>query len=915
MKRTLAAILASTLLATGCARQQQPATRSTQSTDTSATATTTTAPNDPALLTLDQIEPKPVLRDLVAAAAATRPATTRPATRPAEPPLEALYIYARARAAQVDGDRRRAIDLLEKALRLDPDSFALNYALGLAHLGGTGGANDRALAALERAAAINPDDLDVQLTLGRQYFTRNDLPRTIHHLRLALQTAEYRRRADTAALVNLFLGRALQQTGYDTAALEQYEILLRKITNRTNARSSPELFYLLSRPEVIHVQVGELHEKRGRFDAALAAYRRAADGQPNNIEYQARIVRTLLKLRRAKEARELAADLVGGHRASPQSVELLKEVYKASSADADVAHALRDLMNKRGGDRSIAFALAEVLASTGREADAERLLLRVLDESKRSPTVVLRLFEFYTDRGRTPDAARLLVETIAHSPDSLDEIESMWTRLTRTSTDNRLRLPQLQALQVATDASAAKLFMVSRLAEQSNRDSVMRTSLEQAVAIEKPFAPAYRALLQLNLQREDWPEERKAEFAQSLIDRAKARSDDRLAAELRGIFAFHQKKVPDAIAAFRDAARLGSQAPGMHYALAMALYADDKDQEAEQLLWKITSDWPTYDESYLTLFRRYVQQGSGRQAMKVLDTWLAADPFSVNARLLQASVFTEGRRFEAAESALNALLRDEPDNPLVLAEMNRYYARMGKLDAFVAKLEEQRERTPDNPVVVDFLIRLHVAQQRANQATRVIEEMHKAVAADPDQLYFVAHLYERIDRRDTTEQVLRDVLRLDPQYAPANNDLGYMWADDGKNLDEAETMIRHAVEAEPDNMAYLDSLGWVLYKRGKFDEARQRLDDATKSAIDPDPVVLDHLGDVLYRLEARDEAAKTWHRSLERLGTEEISEARAELRKLQLQLKRKLRQLESGEPVNVAPIVETKSETRQQAKN
>ena len=52
-----------------------------------------------------------------------------------------------------------------------------------------------------------------------------------------------------------------------------------------------------------------------------------------------------------------------------------------------------------------------------------------------------------------------------------------------------------------------------------------------------------------------------------------------------------------------------------------------------------------------------------------------------------------------------------------------------------------------------------------------------------------------------------------------NNDLGYLYAEQGKNLEKAEAMIRKAVADEPENSAYLDSLGWVLFKRGKAKEA------------------------------------------------------------------------------------------------
>ncbi len=45
----------------------------------------------------------------------------------------------------------------------------------------------------------------------------------------------------------------------------------------------------------------------------------------------------------------------------------------------------------------------------------------------------------------------------------------------------------------------------------------------------------------------------------------------------------------------------------------------------------------------------------------------------------------------------------------------------------------------------------------------------------------------------------RDPLRQDPDDATVNNDLGYLYADQGKNLEKAEGMIRKALAEEPDN--------------------------------------------------------------------------------------------------------------------
>ncbi|HEY2588398.1 MAG TPA: hypothetical protein VGI81_21840, partial [Tepidisphaeraceae bacterium] len=146
------------------------------------------------------------------------------------------------------------------------------------------------------------------------------------------------------------------------------------------------------------------------------------------------------------------------------------------------------------------------------------------------------------------------------------------------------------------------------------------------------------------------------------------------------------------------------------------------------------------------------------------------------------------------------------------------------------------------------------------------------------------------------------VLRLDPAFAGANNDLAYTWAEQGKNLSEAEQMVRKALTAEPDNPSFLDSMGWVLYKRGRFGEA---LGELQRAALLADPVVLDHLGDTLYRLGEQAKASAQWQQAAQKLG-QPHDDDRDDLKKLREQLTRKQQQLATGRPVEVAPVVEEK---------
>ncbi|MBX9624456.1 MAG: tetratricopeptide repeat protein, partial [Gemmataceae bacterium] len=128
-------------------------------------------------------------------------------------------------------------------------------------------------------------------------------------------------------------------------------------------------------------------------------------------------------------------------------------------------------------------------------------------------------------------------------------------------------------------------------------------------------------------------------------------------------------------------------------------------------------------------------------------------------------------------------------------------------------------------------------------------------------------------RRDEAEAELRALLDADPDDAQANNDLGYHLAEQGRDLAEAERLVRHALAVdradrhkagspEPESHYYLDSLGWVLFRRGNLPAARAALERAAALPDGtPDGVVWDHLGDVLFRLGEKGKAKAAWEKA------------------------------------------------------
>ena len=123
------------------------------------------------------------------------------------------------------------------------------------------------------------------------------------------------------------------------------------------------------------------------------------------------------------------------------------------------------------------------------------------------------------------------------------------------------------------------------------------------------------------------------------------------------------------------------------------------------------------------------------------------------------------------------------------------------------------------------------------------------------------------------EALMREMLDDHPDDVLILNNCGYHWAEQGRKLDEAEAMIRRAMEldrdaklkvGDPDAESgnHLDSLGWVLFKRGKFAAAQASLEAATKFAeVSENGVVWDHLGDVYFRTEQLKKAAVAYEKA------------------------------------------------------
>ena len=146
-----------------------------------------------------------------------------------------------------------------------------------------------------------------------------------------------------------------------------------------------------------------------------------------------------------------------------------------------------------------------------------------------------------------------------------------------------------------------------------------------------------------------------------------------------------------------------------------------------------------------------------------------------------------------------------------------------------------------------------------------IDVLHDVLSDEPDNaeaIYWTALAYESLGDFQKTERYLREAIALDPEYADALNALGYFFAENGTNLDEAVDLIKKALKKSPQEAGYLDSLGWAYFKQGKLDEALRQLEMAIR--LMPENVeIQDHLGDAYMKKGLRKKAIAAWQRAIQ----------------------------------------------------
>jgi putative PEP-CTERM system TPR-repeat lipoprotein len=518
--------------------------------------------------------------------------------------------------------------------------------------------------------------------------------------------------------------------------------------------------------------LGALELGRGRREAAEQAFKKAVSLQPNAVPPHL----ALANFYWLTERRELAEAALGRALAieprNPLANRLLASFYIATNQRDKAEHPLR-VVFETTNTTSSAFALAEYYEAIGKSADARGILVPLTADRRSAAVADVRLATLDYKEGRKDDAYRRLDAVLAKD---VNNLQALLMKSALMLSDRNVD-GAFAAAKTAADRhpdSAPAFFVLGRV--QS-----VRRQPDAAIS-------AFQEVLRLN------PRATEAKIALGQLYLAQGR--------------------PDSSISFASEALANEPAnPNAALLYVRGLLARGELDRAEAELKNLVARYPESGQVRIQLGVLFARRRDVPRARAEFDRALRVEPQSLEALAGIVALDLSTRDFKNARSTVDARLSwDTPTAPL-LGLAARTYAATG--DRAGAERLLRRALEIDSTYLDTYGDLGHVlaSQGKLREAREEFETLaarsRKPVAA----LTMVGIILQAEGDDDGAREKFERVLQFDPEAAVAANNLAWIYAVKGGNLDVALQLAQTAQKKLPNVPAVNDTLGFIYYKK------------------------------------------------------------------------------------------------------
>jgi tetratricopeptide (TPR) repeat protein len=626
-------------------------------------------------------------------------------------------------------------------------------------------------------------------------------------------------------------------------------------------------------PELSQAEA-EIEELSDHPDKAIIHYRRALERGTSDRQVAVRLVALLHERRRDAEAETYLHPWLSDAPPGDPIRRLAAEVaLRTGRQERAVERARAAIANPPQGADELRW-LGQILDEAGRPDEAEPFLRQAIKEAPPgSAEPLVALLRHLVRRGRAADAETFLRDTrpsltgsgaslvLARCEEALSHEEAADTLYDRALNES----PQ--------DAMTLHLAAEHRLRGGQTKQAEPLLRALVALGIKAPDDAAWaRPILALSVAAGEPEQVRSALQMAGVLDPESASnggtasdaSDDRAArARILAVQPGRSRR-REAIKLLEDLGRSRLLPVEDRFLVALLLEREHNWSNACRHLLFLAGADDAGPDVLAHYVRDLLHQGDTVGAHRWLEkleslTPQAFEPVALRARLLEArgraddaarrlqaeaearpdraeacaALLEEGGRFDMAETILRrtvATSRDEPERALTLA---KYLGRRNRAGEALDLCAAARPRCRGWAVADAALAVLDAADATEDQFRRVEAWMEASAREHPEApsyLFSLSCLRHVEGRYAEAKTLYRRVLRKDPEYGPALNNLAYLLALDGSRTAEAEDLIARAIRTLGPLPQLLDTRAAVYLAMGRHAAAIDDLEEAVEAA-------------------------------------------------------------------------------------
>jgi tetratricopeptide (TPR) repeat protein len=401
---------------------------------------------------------------------------------------------------------------------------------------------------------------------------------------------------------------------------------------------------------------------------------------------------------------------------------------------------------------------------------------------KKKATYQKRVIEVLMRQGKRSEAAEVNSQILKEDPKDNDARGLAATFLLDKG-DIAKALAELQAVVTSAPDNAVSRYNLGRAHAARGEYEQARQQFQKAIELNPNYILPRLAMAQLQVVRQEFDAALKTAESVLKIDKGSVNARLIESAALMGL-----KKYGDSRVMLDTMLKTNPGSPDVLFQLGVVNLAENRYKEAEDSFRRSYQLNPANSRGLMGIVETNMAQNKPEEALKLLQVEIDKAPGRIDLLLALANVAVRAGKYDFAIQTYDRILA-QPNKSLkpgdIYLRIGETYRRKGDANNAIKALQKARETLPDNPFVLATL----------------------------------GLVLDGASRKPEAKQFYEATLKVDPDNPIVLNNLAYLLAETGGDLNDALTKAQRAKQIRPDFPEISDTLGWIYLKKGLADNA------------------------------------------------------------------------------------------------